>query len=245
MVQGVNGWPMRGTILNTVAVLLGAGLGLVFQSSLQADWQTAAITGIGLVVACLGVKMFLASQQVLVVVGAVAIGGVLGSALGIDHGLASFADWAETAVGGEARFNEGLLTASLLFCVGPMTLLGCIQDGMERKIDLLAVKSLLDGIASVFLAATLGVGVLASAAVVLVVQGLLTLAAKPLSPLTKRPAILAEATAIGGIMMVSIGLGLIGVLDFPTEVFLPALLLGPLAVAVIERRSQPQAAQVP
>jgi len=238
---------MRGTLLNTLTVIVGSLLGLLFQSALQPEWETAAITGIGLVVACLGVKMFLASEQILVVVGAIAVGGVLGSALGIDHGLANLAIWAETVLGGEGKFNEGLLTASILFCVGPMTLLGCIQDGIERKIDLLAVKSLLDGIAAVFLAAVFGVGVLVSALVVLVIQGALTLAAKPLSPLTKRPAILAELTAIGGIMMVSIGLNLTGVLDFRTELFLPALVLGPLVVSFLDRRppSPPEVPQVP
>lgn len=229
--------PLRGTLLNTLAVLLGSLVGLALQSALQADWQKAAITGIGLVVACLGIKMFLETRLILVVVAAIAIGGVLGAAVGIDLGLARFAEWAEDVLGGQGSFNEGLLTAGLLFCVGPMTLLGCVQDGMEKKIDLLAVKSLLDGIASVFLAATLGVGVLASAGIVLLVQGLLTLLARPLAPIAKRKSLMTETTAIGGVMLVSIGLNLAGVLNFPTELFLPGLVLGPLTVAIIERRA--------
>jgi len=229
--------PLRGTLLNTLAVLLGSLVGLALQSALQAAWQTAAITGIGLVVACLGIKMFLETRLILVVVAAIAVGGVLGAAVGIDLGLARFAEWAEDVLGGQGSFNEGLLTASLLFCVGPMTLLGCVQDGMEKKIDLLAVKSLLDGIASVFLAATLGVGVLASAGIVLLVQGLLTLLAHPLAPLAKRKSLMTETTAIGGVMLVSIGLNLAGVLDFPTELLLPGLVVGPLIVAIIERRA--------
>jgi uncharacterized membrane protein YqgA involved in biofilm formation len=196
-----------------------------------------ALTGLGLVTVGLGVKMFLSGRNVLVVAASVAVGGVLGKFMGIDVGLASLA-----ALGSEGGFNEGFVTASVLYCVGPMTLLGCIQDGLERRIDLLSLKSLLDGIASVFLAATspaFGAGVLASSAVVLVVQSLFTALARPLQKIAERRELIDEATATGGAMMLAVGLGLLQIKKIPTEVFLPGLVLAPILAYRFERPQVP------
>jgi uncharacterized membrane protein YqgA involved in biofilm formation len=164
-------------------------------------------------------------------------------ALGFEGGLAAMADWAHTRFGGgadAASFSAGLISASILFCVGPLTVLGCVQDGIEGNIELLGLKSTMDGIASIFLAATFGVGVLFSAAVVLLFQGGLTLAARPLSPIAKRPELLAALSASGGTMMMAIGLGLLGIVTLPVVDYLPALALAPgleaLAVKYFKRR---------
>lgn len=227
--------PMRGTLLNAGAVALGASIGLVFGGWLPEAWMSVALHGLGLVTMGIGLRMFLRSQNVLYVAGSVAIGGVVGAALGIDAWVASFADWARQTLGAGGRFNEALITTSVLYCVGPMTLLGCIQDAVERKIELLAVKSLMDGVGSVFFAATLGVGVLVTAVVVLLVQGALTLAGRSLGPLANDEPLLAEATATGGALLLAIGLGLTEIKKLPTENYLPALVLAPLAVWAVAR----------
>jgi uncharacterized protein len=217
--------------LNFVAVLVGASLGLAVGTRLSPELQSVALSGLGLVTIGLGLKMFLQTRQVLVVAASVAIGGVIGKALGLDHGLDQLAEWARRQTGGGLGFNDGLITASVLFCVGPMTLLGCIQDALERRIDLLSVKSLMDLVAATFLAAvspSFGQGVLVSASVVLVVQSALTLLARPLEPVAKHPGLLAEATAAGGAILTGIGLGLLEIKRLPTVVFVPALLLAPL-----------------
>ncbi len=221
---------MKGTILNTGTVAGGALVGLAIGRLIPPTYEPVVMTGLGLVVLGVGVKMFLASRNVLVVAAAVALGGALGLALGIQSGIEAFASWAQASVGGTGRFAEAIITTSVLFCVGPMTLLGCIQDGLEGKSDLLALKSTLDGIGAIFFAAALGPGVLVTALVVLVFQGALTLLAKPLGPIAKDEDMLAEATAAGGVIMMAIGIGLAGIKAIPTAHYLPALFVAPILV---------------
>lgn len=223
---------MRGTLLNTFTVVLGSLIGLGLGNTLPAQWQETVQTGIGLVVICVGVSMFLKSKNFLVVVGAIAVGGILGAWWGIDVGLNNLSEWFRVVVKGQGEFNKGFVTASVLYCVGPMTLLGCMQDAIEKKIELLGLKSMLDGTVSIFLAAGSGVGVLASAATVLVFQGLLTLLARFLKPIAEHPEAMDEATATGGAIMVAIGFGLTGIKDIAAELFLPSLFLAPTAVLV-------------
>ena len=162
---------IKGTLLNTATVVIGSLVGLSAKSLLLPEWQTLVQAGIGLVTIGVGIGMFLKSRNVLFVVGSITFGGILGAWMGIDVGLDRLAEGFRQLVGGEGDFNLGFVTASILYCVGPMTLLGCIQDGIEGKSELLRLKSMLDGITSVFFAASMGVGVLASAATVLVFQG--------------------------------------------------------------------------
>lgn len=234
---------MRGALLNTLTVLVGSALGLAIGSQLPKEFQAIAMTGIGLVAVGIAMKMFFETKNVLIIAASVALGGVLGKLIGIDAGLAAAADWARHMLGGtDTRFNDGLITATVLFCIGPMTLMGCIQDGLERRIDLLGIKSLLDGISATFLAAvspSFGQGVLASAAVVLVVQSSLTALARPLQPVAKNPNVIAEATAAGGAMMLAIGFGLLRVPvveAIPKEVYLPALVIAPTLAVLFERK---------
>lgn len=235
--------PFRGALLNTLTVLIGSLIGLAIGRNLAQDFQSIALSGIGLVTVGIAMKMFFETKNFLIVAASVALGGVIGKFIGIDVGLALAAEWARQLTGSaDKNFNDGLVTAGVLFCVGPMTLMGCIQDGLERKIDLLSLKSLLDGISAIFLSAvsvSFGQGVLASAVLVLIVQSSLTALARPLSPVAKNPAILAEATAAGGAMMLAIGLGLLkvpGIKDLPKEVYLPALLIAPVLATIFSRK---------
>ena len=231
--------PFRGTLLNTLAVLVGSGIGLWANERLPEDLQGVALLAIGLVNIGMGVKLFLETRNVLIPTVAIIGGGLIGAAVGIDAGFASAAESMRSALGGDGNFNEGLITASVLFCVGPMTLLGCLKDGLERDIELLAVKSVFDFIAALFLAAALGTGVLASALVVLVAQGLLTALARPLRSLAEKPELTGEASAAGGMILIAIGVGLLGLRDerIPTEVFLPALVIAPLIAPLFLKRS--------
>jgi uncharacterized membrane protein YqgA involved in biofilm formation len=179
--------------------------------------------------------MFLGSKNALIVAGSIAIGGVLGLILHIQYGLDHLADWVKTSVGGTGTFSEGLVAACVLFCVGPMTILGCIQDGLEGKSELLGLKSTMDGVAAIFLAASLGNGVLFSAAFVLIVQGAITLLAKQLAFLREDEALLAEFEGTGGPIMIAIGLSLLDLKKLPTANYLPALVLAPLTVLVSRR----------
>lgn len=223
---------MKGTLLNTATVAIGSTIGALAGNQIPDSYKGLVLSGLGLVTIGLGIKLFLQSKNVLIVAAAISLGGMLGMAIGIQGGIESFADWTKEAFGGEGRFAEGLVTASVLFCVGPTTILGCLQDGLEKRIELLALKSTLDFFASMFLAASMGWGVLLSAAVVLVFQGALTLAAKPLRPMAQDPDLLAEISGTGGILMLAIGLGLLEIKKLPTADFLPAIFLAPVTVVV-------------
>lgn len=219
---------MRGTFLNTATVAAGALLGLAVGRFTPPAAQETAIAGLGLVTTGLAIRMFLQSRNPLAVAGAIALGGVLGMLLGFDTGLHRFADWAKATSGGGGRFSEAVVTTTVLFCVGPMTLLGCLQDGLEGRSELLSLKSTMDGVAAFFFAAALGPGVLVTAVVVLVFQGALTLMARRLRRLAEREDLMAEISGAGGAILLATGLGLLGIKSLPTANYLPALLLAPL-----------------
>jgi uncharacterized protein len=221
--------PMRGTLLNTATVVVGASIGLAAGNLIPGTYQQVALTGIGLCGIGMGIRMFLKTQNSLVPTISVAIGGVIGLALGIHAGIDAFADWAKTHLpGNNVHFNEGLITSFVLFCIGPMTLLGCMQDALEKKIELLALKSTMDGISAIFLAAAFGAGVLVTAGLLLVFQTALTLLTRKLKPLADNPIMLDELTAAGGAILAGIGIGLIGLKDLHTANYLPALFLAPI-----------------
>ena len=234
MMEAIRRLPARGTLLNTLTVLVGSTLGLVLRTTIPENLKPFFLSALGLVTVSMGIKLFLETKNVLIVAVYVVLGGAIGKMLGIDIGLEHLAEWARGVLGGGGTFNEGLITASVLFCVGPMTLLGCMKDGLERDIELLAFKSTMDGVASIFFAAALGSGVLASAAIVLVFQGALTLMAGTLKPLAEDKRLLAETTAAGGPILLSIGLSLLAITKIPSEVFLPALVLAPFVTKLFE-----------
>jgi uncharacterized protein len=177
------------------------------------------------------------SAPVLIVLGSVLIGGICGSLLRVEDRLEGMGDAIRRRVphgrgGDRDRFVEGFVTASLVFCVGPLTILGSLDDGLGRGIDKLALKATLDGFASIAFAASLGWGVAASALVVLVVQGTLTLLAALLGDLLA-DAQLAALTATGGLLLVGVGLRLLRIRSVPVADLLPALAVAPLLVAIV------------
>lgn len=235
----------RGAMLNFATVLVGALIGLAVGASVPEKFKTIALSGLGLVTLGIGIKMFLGGKNALIVAGAIAIGGILGSAIGIDAGLQAFAEFMRERTGGgdAAQFNAALVATSVLFCVGPMTLLGCMEDALEGKLQLLSLKSTMDGVAAVFFAATsrsAGMGVLVTAFVVLIFQSALTVMAKVLRPVAQDEELLTELTAAGGVMLMGTGLGLLAIKALPVADYLPALLLAPTFVLVqrkVKRRS--------
>jgi uncharacterized membrane protein YqgA involved in biofilm formation len=234
---------MTGTIINIVAVLLGGGLGLLFGARLSDRVKRTVMAGLGLFTAVTGIKMFLETHNSLIVLGAILLGALLGEWWKIEDGLQRLGEWLEKrfsradadgqAPSGESRFVRGFLTASLLFCVGPMAILGSIQDGLRGDFSTLAIKSVLDAFASLAFASTLGVGVLFSVLVILLYQGGISLLAAQLNSVVT-PAMLAEMTAAGGVILVGIAVSsLLELKKIRVGNFLPALLLAPLIVAVL------------
>jgi uncharacterized membrane protein YqgA involved in biofilm formation len=229
---------MTGTLLNIATVLIGGGVGLLFGARLPDRMRQTVVAGLGLFTAAIGFSLFLDSQNVIIVLVSLLVGGVLGEWWQIEDGLARMGAWLQTrfaggAEGGTARFVRGFLTASLVFCVGPLTVLGSIQDGLTGDFRLLAIKSTLDGFAAMVFASSLGVGVLFSAVVILIYQGALSLLAQQAQMIFSE-SMIAEMSAVGGVLL--IGLAISSLLEIkPIRVgnFLPAIVVAPLIVAVL------------
>ncbi|HLE13693.1 MAG TPA: DUF554 domain-containing protein [Anaerolineales bacterium] len=237
---------MTGTLLNIAAVLVGGILGLIFGARLPERIRQTVVAGLGLFTAVIGIQMFLKTENAIIVLGSLLLGGLLGEWLRIEDGMrnlggllerrftrsASIEEGVEITDQG-SRFIKGFLTASLVFCVGPMTILGSIQDGLTGDYSLLAIKSVLDGFAALAFASTLGIGVLFSTLVILFYQGGISLLAAQAQALIT-PGMMGEMTAVGGVLL--LGLAISSLLELkPIRVgnFLPALVIAPLIVAIL------------
>ena len=212
-------------LVNTAAVLAGSVLGIITGKGISDRFKSVLFQAIGLLTIGLGVKMFFDANSALIVLGSLALGGLIGEALRIEEWLAKLADRAGPGQG--ADFARGFVVATTLFLTGPMTIIGSIQAGLENNGELLLIKSLMDGIAGMMLAATYGSGVLLSAAAVFLVQGLLVTFASSLSFL-QEARYLGDFTAVGGLMIVAIGIRMLELRDIKVGNYLPALIISPL-----------------
>ncbi|HUH97893.1 MAG TPA: DUF554 domain-containing protein [Anaerolineales bacterium] len=236
---------MTGTLINVATILIGSALGLIFGGRVPERLKATVIAGMGLFTAAIGIQMFLQTENSLIVLGALLIGALLGEWWKIEDRLQSLGQILEARfakgapqTGGEVtsnKFVRGFLTASLLFCVGPMAILGSIQDGLTGNYDLLAVKSVLDGFASLAFSSTLGVGVMFSSLMILVYQGGLSLLAAQLNSLVTQ-SMMNEMTAAGGVILISLALSsLLEIKKIRSGNFLPALVIAPLLVWILSR----------
>ena len=229
---------MIGTILNVATVAVGGGLGVVLGQRLPERMRETVLQGLGLVTLVIGVHLTLETNNVLIVLVSILIGAILGEWWRIDVGLERVSEWLRSRAARHAsarslgHFTEGFVTASLVFCVGPMTILGSIQDGLTGDYSLLAIKSVLDGFAALAFASSLGIGVLFSVITIVVYQGGLTLAAGLAQNALTDPMI-AEMTATGGVMILAIGLLLLDLRRIRVANLLPALVIAPLIVAAL------------
>jgi len=231
----VNG---TGTLINVGAVLIGTLVGVLVGPRLPEGIQQRVLMGLGMVTLVLGIDNALEWRDTnpIIVMGAVLLGGIAGEAIGIERHLARLGDYLQRRFSGagHSRVSEGFVTASLLFCVGPLTVVGSIEDGLTGNWDTLAAKSLLDGFASIAFAATLGWGVGLAAITVLLIQGGITLGASPLDDvLGEGSEALAALTSAGGILIIGISLKLLELRDVKVGNYLPALVFAPCIVGVV------------
>ena len=230
---------MIGTIINVAAVLVGGGLGVTLGARLPERMRETVMHGLGLVTLIVGIDLALGTRNILIPMGSVLVGAILGEWLRIDLGLERLSERLRQRVarrlrhGSMTHFTEGFITASLVFCVGPLTVLGSIQDGLRGDYSLLAIKSMLDGFAALAFASSLGVGVLFAVLTVLVYQGGLTLLAG-VAQQALNDAMIAEMSAVGGIMIIAIGLLLLDLKRIRVANLLPGLIIAPLVVALLQ-----------
>ena len=220
-----------GTAINIVTVLAGGSLGTVIGARLSEGMRETAMNAIGLVTVLVGIQSFLRFDNPLMPLVSVIVGLVIGELVGIDDALKRFGDALERRFSkGGSPVSRALVTTSLLFCVGPLTVLGSLQDGNSGDYRLLALKSALDFVASLSFASVLGWGVLLSAGSVLVVQGGLTLAGALFGAFMSEPMILA-LTSTGGVLLLGLGLVLLNLKEVRVANMLPALVVAPLLIA--------------
>jgi uncharacterized protein len=229
---------VTGTAINVAAILAGTLVGVLAGERLPEGLQRRVLAGLGLVTLVIGVDLALAWRETnaLYVLGAVLLGGLTGEALRIEARLAQLGDMIQrrlsSAGESSSRVSEAFFDASLLFCVGPLAVVGAIQDGLTGNYEALATKALLDGFASIALAATLGWGVALAAVSVLIYQGTLSLGATLFEDVLKGEA-LDALTSAGGVLIIGISLKLLEVTDVKVGNFLPALLFAPLLVGIV------------
>lgn len=225
---------MLGVIVNTLTVVIGSLIGLAAKKAIPDNWSGFIISGMSLVMIYIGISGAFEGQNTIIAVISMAVGAVIGMALDIDarvnRGVEKFEKkFINKAQEGGPSFSEGFITASMLFCVGAMTIVGSLQAGLIGDNTMLITKATMDGISSVFFAASLGVGVLASAGFILVFQGAIVLLAQFIQPFLS-DAVIAEMTCVGSLMLIGMALNLIGatklkIMNYTPAIFLPIALV--------------------
>jgi uncharacterized membrane protein YqgA involved in biofilm formation len=227
---------MPGVLVNTLAVIIGSLLGLSLRRGIPEKITRAVMTAIGLCTLYLGISGALAGKNAIIAIVSLVLGAALGTWLDIDGAIRRLGDWVGLKLKrpeqpGKA-IGEGFITASLLFCVGSMTIVGSLNAGLLNDHTMLFAKSVLDFISAIMLSVSLGVGVLLSAAFVLIFQGAIIVLAQFLRPVLNSAAV-AEMSCVGGILILAVGLNLLNITKIKAADLLPALIFAPLIVFLL------------
>jgi uncharacterized protein len=229
---------MTGTIIDVAAIFVGGLLGIFLGRRLSDNLKNSVIAGMGLFTTAVGFQMFLKTENPLIVLGAIILGALLGEWWKIEEKIQALGIWLEKKVAGESvgassYFVRGFLSASILFCTGPMAVLGSISDGLRGDYLTLSIKSVLDGVISIAFASTLGMGVTFSALPVLAYQGGISLAASKLDTIISAT-MMNELTATGGILLMGVGISsILEIKKIRVGNFLPAIVIAPLLVYIL------------
>jgi len=234
---------MLGNYVNTLAVIIGSLLGLLVQKGLKEEYKVIVMQGIGLSVLFIGATTAIGglldpdSEAILFIISLV-IGGIVGEMVGLDKGLDKIGMFLQNKAsaksqGGDSNIARGFVTATLIFCVGTMAIIGSLESGLRGNYDMLFAKSVLDGVTAMILASTLGIGVIFSAAAVFIYQGLIILFAGTLEPLLTTH-VIREISIIGGILIFGIGLTMMNIKKINTINLLPAILVPVIYLILIK-----------
>ncbi len=221
---------MLGTLINAAAVVIGSIVGVLIHAKLPKKLTTTAFQAIGLFTIFLGISMALKTQNFLIMIFSIVLGSLLGEILDIDSWVNRFGEYLKKKLNSkESNFSEGFVTAFLLFCMGSMTILGAIEEGLGNPPNLLLSKSVLDGFSSIALASSLGIGVLFSALPLLIFQGGITLFAAALQDVLTLT-LINEVTAVGGLLLIGLGISILEIKEIKVLNMMPSLLVAALFV---------------
>ena len=226
---------MLGVLINVITVVVGSCIGLLFKKGIPERVSQAAMTGLGACTLYIGISGSLCGENVLILIASVVLGAIVGTLLRIDGAINRLANLVETKFkksSGNISIAEGIVSATLLFCVGSMTVTGSIQAGLTGDNSILITKAMLDLVSSMMLASSLGVGVLLSSVAVFLIQGGLVLLAGLIAPLMTASAI-NEMTCAGSLLIIMIGTNLMGITKIKVADFLPAILFAPVITILL------------
>lgn len=216
---------MLGTLVNTAAVIAGSLVGILIHAHLPDRLTRIAFQGIGLFTLFIGAKMAWETQSLLILIFSMVIGSIIGELIDLDKHLGNLSEKLKAKLKSKnEKFTEGLITAFLLWCMGSMTIIGAMEEGFGDPPNLLLAKSVLDGFSSVALAASMGIGVMFAAIPLLIYQGGLTLLASSLRDVMADP-VIAEMTAVGGLLLIGLGINILEIKKLKILNMLPALVV--------------------
>ncbi|MTI66779.1 MAG: DUF554 domain-containing protein [Firmicutes bacterium] len=215
---------MLGTIVNSLAIIIGGMLGVMFRNGLRERFKETIMQGLSLSVIVIGLMGALKAENILLVIISIVIGSIIGEAVKIEQKLNSLGDFIESKVKGDSNVSRGFVTTSLIYCVGAMAIVGALESGLTGNHETLFAKSILDGISSIIFSSTLGIGVVFSSISVFIYQGVITLLASSLKTLLT-DAVVTEMSAVGGILIMGIGFNILEVKKIKIGNMLPAVFI--------------------
>ncbi|MFA5576125.1 MAG: DUF554 domain-containing protein [Tissierellaceae bacterium] len=216
---------MLGTIVNVAAVIGGSIIGILLKKGIKEKYKDTVMDGIALAVLVIGIMGSIKSENLILVIASIVIGSVVGEIVGIEDKLDGLGNSLQMKFGGrDSNFSKGFVTASLVFCVGAMAIVGALESGIQGNHETLFAKSVIDGFSSIIFASTLGIGVAFSSIAILIYQGGITLMANMVKDLLT-PEVINEMSAIGSILIMAIGINILGLKKIKVGNMLPAIFI--------------------
>lgn len=216
---------MLGTIVNSLAIIIGSLIGVGLNRGIKDDYKDTIMNGIGLTVVIIGIMGGIGSGNIILVISSIVLGSIIGEMIGIEKKLDKLGNQLQNRFGAkDSNFSKGFVTASLVYCVGAMAIVGSLESGIQGDHSTLFAKSVLDGISSVIFSSTLGIGVAFSAIPVFIYQGVMTIASSLIKDLFT-PEVINEMSAIGGILIMAIGINILDIKKLKVGNMLPAIII--------------------
>lgn len=216
---------MFGTIVNSIAIVVGGILGILLKKGIKEDYRNTIMDGIALSVIVIGLMGAIKSENIILVIASLVIGAIIGEKIRIETRLDNFGNKLQSKFGkGDSNFSKGFVTASLIYCVGAMAIIGSLESGISGNHETLFAKSILDGITSILFSSTLGIGVIFAAIPVFIYQGTITLLANSIKDLLT-PEVIREMSSVGGILIMALGINVLGLKKIKVGNLLPAIFI--------------------
>lgn len=216
---------MFGTIVNSIAIIIGSLIGIILKKGIKDDYKNTIMDGIGLSVVIIGISSGIKAQNIILIISSIVLGSIIGEIIGLESRLNYLGDNMEKRFGkDDSNFSKGFVTASLVYCIGAMAIIGSLESGLTGNHETLFTKSVLDGISAIIFASTLGIGVAFSAIPVFLYQGSITILSGGLKDIMT-PELINEISAVGGILIMAIGVNILEIKKIKTGNMLPSIFI--------------------